>query len=79
VSASTYIPLGNMFLFRFISPFETSLFNFIYLLVRWERRMLKNIFPNAVSMMLFCFGVSIAFIFFSAYLWSRVRQKVLLE
>ena len=78
VSASTYILLGNMFPFRFIPTFETSLFNFIHLRVRWERRMLENIFPNAVSMLLFCFGVSIAFIFFSACLWSRVREKVLI-
>jgi len=41
--------------------------------------MLENTYAIAVSMLLLCFGVSIAFIIFSAYLWSRVRDKVLLE
>jgi len=68
-----------MFPFRFFPTFEASLLNFIHPGVRWERRMLKNILPTAVSMLLFYFGVSIAFIFFSAYLWSGVREKVLLE
>jgi hypothetical protein len=41
--------------------------------------MFENAFTSAVSMMLFVFGVSIAFIFVSGYLWSRERKRILLE
>jgi hypothetical protein len=44
-----------------------------------ERRMFENAFANAVSMLLLVFGVSVAFIILSGYLWSRVRQKRQLE
>ena len=64
-----------MLSFRFISIFETLLFNFMHLRVKWERRMLENAIGSAVSMLLLFFGVSIAFIIFSGYLWSRVRRK----
>jgi len=37
--------------------------------------MLENTFANAVSMLLLFFGISIAFIIFSAYLWSRAQKK----
>jgi D-alanyl-lipoteichoic acid acyltransferase DltB (MBOAT superfamily) len=40
--------------------------------------MLENAYTTAVTMLLVFFGVSIAFIIFSAYLWSRERRKVLL-
>jgi ABC-type transport system involved in multi-copper enzyme maturation permease subunit len=40
-----------------------------------ERGMFENSFANAVSMLLLFFGVTIAFIIFSAYLWSRERKK----
>jgi heme/copper-type cytochrome/quinol oxidase subunit 4 len=41
--------------------------------------MFENAFASAVSMMLFVFGISIAFIFVSGYLWSRERKRILLE
>jgi Na+/proline symporter len=41
--------------------------------------MFENAISGAVSMLVFFFGVSIAFIIFSGYLWSRVRKRVLLE
>jgi hypothetical protein len=41
--------------------------------------MFENAFSSAVSIMLFVFGVSIAFIFISGYLWSRERKRVSLE
>jgi heme/copper-type cytochrome/quinol oxidase subunit 4 len=41
--------------------------------------MFENTFASAVSMMLFVFGVSIAFIFVSGYLWSRERKRILSE
>jgi len=39
-----------------------------------ERRMLQNTYINAVTLLLF-FGVSVACIFISAYLWMR-QQKM---
>jgi len=79
VSASIYILLGNMFYFEFISIFETLFFNTGQLRISRERRMFENALTSAVSMLLFVFGVSIAFIFFSGYLWSRGRKSILLE
>jgi hypothetical protein len=40
--------------------------------------MFEDAFAGAVSMLLFFFGVSVAFIIFSGYLWSRVRKRLLL-
>ena len=37
--------------------------------------MLENTYTNAVTMLLLFFGVSIAFIFFSAYLWLREQKR----
>jgi hypothetical protein len=79
VSASTYILLGNMLSFRFISVFETLLFNLQRLTFRWERRMFENLISNAASMLLLFFGISIVSIFLTGYLWSRERTKILPE
>jgi len=37
--------------------------------------MLENTYTSAVTMLLLFFGVSIAVIIFSAYLWSREPKK----
>ena len=79
VSAATYILLGNMFEFEGISIFETLLFNTGQSRIIREMRMFENAFANAVSMVLLVFGISIAFIFLSGYLWSRERKKAILE
>ncbi len=67
-----------MFLFSGISIFEGLLFNHGYKGLSGERRMFEDAFASAVSMLLFFFGVSVAFIIFSGYLWSRVRKRLLL-
>jgi len=36
--------------------------------------MLENVYANAVMMLLLFFGISIAFIILSAYLWSREHK-----
>jgi hypothetical protein len=79
VSASIYITSGNMLSFSGISVFEALFFNAGDKGLGEERRMFEEAFAGAVSMLLFFFGVSAAFIIFSGYLWSRVRKRLLLE
>ena len=79
VSASTYITSGNMVSFRVISVFETLLFNAGDKGLGGERRMFEEAMSGAVSMLVFFFGVSVAFLIFSGYLWSRTRKRILLD
>jgi hypothetical protein len=41
--------------------------------------MFENVITNAASMLLLFFGISMAFIFLTGYLWSRERTKILPE
>ena len=67
-----------MLSFSGISIFEGLLFNYGYKGLGGERRMFEDAFAGAVSMLVFFFGFSVAFIIFSGYLWSRVRKRLLL-
>jgi len=67
-----------MLSFSGISIFEALLFNTGDKGLGGERRMFEDAFAGAVSMLVFFFGVSVAFIIFSGYLWSRVRKRILL-
>lgn len=64
---------------EFISLSETLLFNAGQQRIRGGKRMFENALSSAVTIALFVFGVSIAFILFSAYLWSRERKRILLD
>jgi hypothetical protein len=79
VSASTYITSGNMPSFSVISSFETLLFNAVNKGIGGEKRMFEEAMSGAVSMLVFFFGVSVAFLIFSGYLWTRTRKRMLLE
>jgi hypothetical protein len=65
--------------FSGISIFETLLFNAVDKGLNGEKRMFEDAFAGAVSMLVFFFGASVAFIVLSGYLWSRVRKRILLE
>jgi hypothetical protein len=63
-----------MFSLKLVSIFETLLFSAGRKGLSRERRMFEKTALDAVAMLLFFFGLSIAFIVFSGYLWSR-QQK----
>jgi hypothetical protein len=65
--------------FSGISIFETLLLTLGDKSLDGERRMFEDAFAGAVSMLVFFFGASVAFIVLSGYLWSRVRKRILLE
>jgi hypothetical protein len=41
-----------------------------------ERGMFEKVVSDAVCMLLLFFGVSIAFIIFQSYVWSRERKRI---
>jgi hypothetical protein len=61
--------------FDFISFYETSLLTAYTQELNGERRVFENTYTSAVAMLLLFFGVSIAFIILSAYLWMHEQRK----
>ncbi len=65
-----------MLLFRFVSVFETLLFNAGRVGLCGERRMFETAFVDAVAMLLLFFGLSIAYIIFQSYVWSHQQRRI---